>query len=89
MGARSFSRELNRKKPNGKPTELWEEAVAQVGNGRLEGPRPGAWSSKLLANGKEVVANPAYRLGVQQADKLRAVGDLQVNTVHSGFTARF
>ena len=48
-----------------------------MGNGRLEGPFPGAWISKLLANGEEVVANSAYRFGVQQADKLRAVGDLK------------
>ena len=59
-----------------RPT-LWSEALSQTEKGWLAGPRPYTTEGKLQIGGENVTVNPAYRFGVQQAEKLRAVGDLK------------
>ena len=44
---------FERENPYGQPIKLREEAIAHVGEGRLDGPLPYARSGKLVANGKE------------------------------------
>ena len=53
--------------------------MAQAAKGWLEGPLPYTERRKLPANGKELLATTAYRLGTQQADKLRAVDDAKLS----------
>ena len=55
---------LDKKQGSEKSPQLWAEAVAQVGEGWLEGLFLFTGSGNLLATGKEVVAKSAYRFGV-------------------------
>ena len=68
--------------------QIWEEAIAQLSKGCLEGPFPFTVSGKLPVNGATLIGNPAYRFGAQQADKLRVVGNSKrspANTESSAF----
>ena len=49
----------------------------QVKKQWLHGPRRSTEQGELMVEGKPVLANPAFRFGVQQGRKLRAVGDLK------------
>ena len=56
---------------------LWSEAVCQVEKGWLQGPFKFDDEGNLVTNEGPQLANPAFRFGVQQGDKLRAVDDLK------------
>ena len=49
----------------------------QVKKQRLHGPHPFNERGELVVGGKPVRANPAFRFGAQQGQKLRAVDDLK------------
>ena len=68
--------ELAKKCPGEKAPKLWEEAVAQIGKG------------KLLVDGKKTVVDPASRCGVQRADKQGALGDLQGSSTNEAAAIR-
>ena len=57
--------------------KLWEGALIQVAYGWRHGPRKSNSKGRLILKGTTTAANPAYRFGVQQVDKLRAVNDLK------------
>ena len=56
---------------------LWNGILIQVEKGWVSGPRPYARKGELRIRKRKVTVNPAYRFGVQQADKLRAIDDLK------------
>ena len=56
---------------------LWNEALCQVEKGWLQGPFKFDDEGNLVTNEGPQLANPAFRFGVQQGDKLRAVDDLK------------
>ena len=55
----------------------WAEAEAQVGRGWLAEPFLVMATGKPRINGKQIIANRAYRFGAQQADKLSGVAELR------------
>ena len=59
--------EFEREK-SGTGTQLGGEAVAQVGEGRLDSPFAYRGSGKLPVNGEGAVVSPACRFGAQRAD---------------------
>ena len=61
--------------PNG--NQLWFEAMEQVKKHWLDGPHRYSERGELIANDGPVLANPAFRCGIQQGPKLRAVDDLK------------
>ena len=63
--------------PDPNAERLWIEAMDQVGKQWLDGPHPFNDEGELMVNGEPVQANPAFRFGVQQGEKLRAVDDLK------------
>ena len=63
--------------PDPNAEKLWIEAMEQVDKQWLDGPHPFNERGELLVNGEPVRANPAFRFGVQQGEKLRAVDDLK------------
>ena len=56
---------------------LWDEAIAQVEKGWLHGPFAFDEEGNLVTEEGPQLANPAFRFGVQQGTKLRAVDDLK------------
>ena len=58
-------------------SRLRQEAPVQVSRGWLCGPQKYTSRGELTMAGKATAVNPACRLGAQQSDKLRAVGDLK------------
>ena len=67
---------------SGTGTQLWAEAAAQVGAGWIDGPCVYSGSRKLKVNGERKVVYPAYRLGVKQACRRRAVCDLEGSSTY-------
>ena len=63
---------FSKKKPGMEASRLCEEAVTDVGEEWLDGPSRYEGGGELLVNGDGEIVNPAFRFGVQQADKLRA-----------------
>ena len=57
--------------------QLWSEALDQAKKHWLHGPHPFNNEGELMVEGTPVLANPAFRFGVQQGQKLRAVDDLK------------
>ena len=57
--------------------ELWLEAMPQVKKMWPHGPRRYTAKGEFRAGGELIVANPAFRHGAQQVDRLGAVGDLR------------
>ena len=53
----------------------------------LRFPRRYNAKGELLVEGKETVVNPAYRFGAQQADNLRAAGDLKRSATNEAAAA--
>ena len=51
--------------------------MGQVGEHWLDGPRRYSENGRLVVGNEPMVANPAFRFGVQQGEKLRAVDDLK------------
>ena len=77
-----FRTAKDRWKPGKKPDEahrakLWEEAMTQTEKGWLSGPHRYSKKGRLRVGQQKMSVNPAYRFGVQQAEKLRAVDDLK------------
>ena len=58
-------------------TELWEGAIRWATKGWLEGTSGYDPEAKLWLGGKLLEVNPAYRVGVRQGAKLRAVDGLR------------
>ena len=63
--------------PDPNERQQWFEAMDQVKKHWLGGPRRYKEQGELMANDKPVQANPAFRFGVQQGAKLRAVDNLK------------
>ena len=57
--------------------KLWDDAVEQVEKGWLDGPFPFDEEGKMITGEGPQLVNPAFRFGVQQGEKLRAVDDLK------------
>ena len=81
----------SRRKSKVRQKRAWRAVRQTLGRGYcagkqrsvVGGPFSYAGSGELLAKGKKVVANPAYHLGVQHADKLRAVGGLKRDSANA------
>ena len=56
---------------------LRAEALAHVAKGWLEGPYQFNEEGSLVTAGGPQSANPSFRFGVQQGEKLRAIGDIK------------
>ena len=63
--------------PDPNADKLWLEALEQAKKNWLHGPHPFNNDGELMVEGTPVTANPAFRFGVQQGQKLRAVDDLK------------
>ena len=58
-------------------SKLGSEAIEQAEKGWLDGPFPFGHEGMLLVDGKQTLAIPAYRFGVEQTSTLRAADDLK------------
>ena len=63
--------------PDPNANQLWPEAMDQDKKQWPNGPHRFNEKGELMVDGKPVLANPAFRFGVQQGSKLRAVDDLK------------
>ena len=57
--------------------EPWREAISQAKKEWPRAPHRYSPAGELRADGKLVIAIPAFRFGAQQVDRLRAAGDLK------------
>ena len=57
--------------------QLWFEAMEQVKKRWLDGPHRFSEQGELMVDGEPVIANPAFRFGVQPGSKLRAAENLE------------
>ena len=64
-----------KKGPDSNAQRLWRDASIQVAEGWLRGPLMRTVRGELVVNGKETIANPAYRQATSWAIRLRALHD--------------
>ena len=55
--------------------EVWRESMSQIKKNWIRGPRRYTPKGELWVGGKPIAADPDFRSGAQQVDKLRAVHD--------------
>ena len=88
-----FKTAKRRRFPNKQSSEprksaLRDEILAQTEKRWVSGPHSINENGGLFIGDEKLVVNPAYTFGVQQAEKLRAVDDLERSSTNEAATVR-